>query len=195
MSLSLQRLKSADNREWSKAKEELHLWDAAKSTVATVIGAGFPQHVDDVAQAAVVELATKAIQRCTNEEMILPLLRTIARNRAIDFRRRAWAKCIFVGEDRANEPVDERETMVRERLEHLGDRLRLEGDLESIVEKLAEGAGLNLIESALLRDHIWSGMTQQEFADEYGIPLGSVGRIKAESVRKIHVFLKQNGAL
>ena len=195
MPLCLQRLKEADNLEWLKAKRELHLWDAAKSTVAAVIGAGFPQDVDDVADTAVIELVNKAIHRCRNVEMILPLLRRIAKQRAIDFRRSAWAKCVALNQKRVDAQVDERETILRQRQERFGDRLRLDGSPESVVEVLPKRAGLNLIESAVLRDLIWRKMTHQEFADEYGIPLGSVGRIRAETLRKIRVFFHQNGAL
>lgn len=107
-----------------------------------------------------------------------------------------WCLGPYVDDSREYDAqVDERETILRQRQERFGDRLRLDGSPESVVEVLPKRAGLNLIESAVLRDLIWRKMTHQEFADEYGIPLGSVGRIRAETLRKIRVFFHQNGAL
>lgn len=191
MDFDLQLLQAGDDGEWNRAFDTF--WDIAYWVVEAVIGRICPQDVEDVAEQVLKELVHKAIHRCHSEAMIVPMLRTIAQDRAIDCRRRFWAQLVDHPDQDLFDPADQRLEEVRRLMERLAERLHMDGDLMAILESLVKGARLNLLEEALLREHIIEGYTQQEFADRYGIALGSVGRIKDSVRRKIDRFLSERG--
>ena len=191
MDFDLQLLQAGDDGEWNRAFHTF--WDIAYWVVEAVIGRICPQDVEDVAEQVLVELAHKAIHRCHNQGMVVPMLRKIARDRAKDRRRRFWAQLVDHLDQDLFDPADQRLEEVRRRMEHVAERLHMDGDLRAILESLVNGARLNLIEEALLREHILEGSTQQMFADRHGIALGTVGGIKASVIRKIGGFLERMG--
>ena len=189
MPLDLERLRNGDPNEWEVAWEELQLWTVARESVERVIGSQFPQYVEDVAGDALSELAIKAIHRCHGVGMIVPMLRKIGRNRATDRRRRFWERFVTAQSDDLFEHPDESQSAISERMERVSEGLHLDGNLDSILQALVDNAELNLLEEGLLREHIVAGLTQQEFAERYNIPLGSVGRVKNHALRKVKLLL------
>jgi hypothetical protein len=87
------------------------------------------------------------------------------------------------------DPADEREREIRRRMDYVRDRLRLDGDLSEILDALIEGAELNTLEEAVLRDHIVGGSTQQEIADKLNRPLGTICRVTSVMLTKVRIFL------
>ena len=190
MPLDLQRLRDGDPAEWERAWDKLQLWSVAKGSVERIVGGTFPQYVEDVAADALSELMHRAIHRCHGTGMIVPMLRTIGKNRAKDRLRRFWERFAVPQTDDLLEPADETQAAIRQRMEYLSDRLHLDGDLAAILDALVDNAELNLLEQAVLREHIVDGLTQQEFADRYGIPLGTIGRLKKNALTKVRRFLE-----
>jgi RNA polymerase sigma factor (sigma-70 family) len=191
MPFDLQLLQAGDDGEWNRAFDTF--WDVAYWAVEAVIGRICPQDVEDVAEQVLVELVHNAIHRCHRAGMIVPVLRKVAWDRAIDRRRRFWAQLVDHPDQDLFDPADQRLEEVRRRMEHVAERLHMDGDLNAILESLVSDARLNLLEEALLREHILEGSTQQEFADRLGIALGTVGGIKASVIRKIRGFLEGRG--
>jgi len=189
MPLDLELLRNGDAEEWEQTWTELDLWAIAKASVERVIGSQFPQSVEDVAADALSELTHTAIHRCDAVRMVVPMLRKIGKNRAIDRRRRFWERFVAAQSDDLFEHADESQSTIRDRMERVSDLLHLDGNLDSILDALVANAELNLMEEGLLKEHIVEGLTQQEFADKYGIPLGSVGRVKNHVLRKVKLWL------
>ena len=103
-------------------------------------------------------------------------------------------KDFALDDQKVEEAPDESQTVLAQIHDRLADRLRVEGSLSTILRVLTEEANLNSIEAALLRDHIVHGLTtQQEFADQNGIPIGSVGRIKEQDPEKDSCFPSKEG--
>lgn len=177
------------NREWQRAWVELQLWDVAVKEVHRYLGQRFPQDVEGEAQVALRTLSEKAIVRCRTVEDIVPLLKRIARDGVNSFLRRPRIR----HEVRAPENVEVEELPSEggeDNLERLKDgiaeRLHLEGfDHEAFIRFLVRETELNGLEEALLREHIFNHCTQQEFADKYGFPLGSIGGRRERVLRKI----------
>src|SRR5436190_10066037 len=94
----LELLKAGDSAEWEIAWDELHLWDVAKRSAAESLGTRCNQEVEDVALNALKELCERAIHRCHGVNHIIPMTRRIAKNRAIDFLRRFWARFVDAGQ-------------------------------------------------------------------------------------------------
>ena len=191
MDFDLLLLQAGDDGEWNRAFDTF--WDVAYWVVEAVIGRICPQDVEEVTEQVLVELSQRAIHRCHSNRMIVPVLRKVARDRAIDRRRRFWARLVDHPDQDLFDPADQRLEEVRRRMERLAELLHMDGDLDAILESLVVGAGLNLLEEALLREHIIEGFTQQEFADRHGIALGSVGRIKDSVRRKIDRLFGERG--
>ena len=68
------------------------LYQEAKWAAKKILCDLCQQQIDGVAQEALIKLVRIAIKRCRNEGMIVPLLRKIARQKALDVRRSAWGK-------------------------------------------------------------------------------------------------------
>lgn len=195
MPVSLQLLKNGDPVEWERAWEHFGLWNIALRAVGLVLGSLLPQDAEDVAEKALHELMHRAIQRCHSASAVPSMLRRISFDRARDHRRRFWARFVEHPDQDLFDPPDDWERTARSRLEHLQERLRLDGDLAAILDALTEGADLNALEEAVLREHIVRGDTQEEFADSHGVPLGSVGNVKGRLLEKIRRFLDGRGRL
>ncbi len=202
MAIDLNLLKAGDDAEWETAWRELHLWHLAKSVVYRTMGAGFPQHVEDVTADALSELVLKAIKRCRSIKRLIPLLLKIAWERAVDFLRSAWGQNVTASTDKRPEERDkvaptvfDREALLRF-LEADADGLRLEpNEMEPFLHLLVEKTKLNTMQEALLRELLVGGLSQQEFADGHRLNVKTIGRRKADVLKKLGRFLRRTGIL
>lgn len=201
MALDLESLQDVGtdrwNREWQRAWDEVQLWDVAATVVRYYLGRRFPQWVEGVAADALITLSEKAIHRCRTVEGIVPLLRKIAHDAAVAFLRRPRVRHeVRAPEDEeiAEVPRQDYEPNFQRLMDEIAERLHLECfDEEAFIHFLVREAELNLLEEALLREHILDGCTQQEFADKYGLSVRGIGGRKGRLLRKIRDCWGESG--
>lgn len=203
MPLDMERLRAGDHAEWETAFRELQLLRIAHTLARRILDAPGKRHllahVEDLASIALTKLANRAIHRCPSESAIVPYLFRIIGDEAVNLLRRPWARQHQreadqpmapaanpgTGEEvlnRTDEGVDNRERL----LEQVAEHFNLEApDHDVIVQKLVEALRLSQFDEALLREHAIGGITQAQFAERHGCPMGRVGRRTSELLLRI----------
>jgi len=191
--ISLQLLQAGDDAAWQQACDEWGLWHVARQVVACYLPHHL-QHVEDVASIAVRELVD-AVRRIRDEPgiedrlraIVAHFLRRLARWRALGFLERRWAQ--------REQPLPEEQQEGEQREINVeafvNDDLRFVLHYKAVIDELAEAAELDVLEKALLREHVVEGLTQQEFANKYGIPLGTVGNLKLDVLGRLRAFFQR----
>lgn len=203
MPLDMKRLRAGDHAEWEAAFRELQLLRIAHALARRFLDAPGKRHllahVEDLASTALTKLANRAIHRCPSESAIVPYLCRIIGDEAVNLLRRPWARQHQRETDQAMAPaqdagmgqdipnpadggVDNRERLWEQVAEQFG---LAAPDLEAVVHRLVEALRLSQFDEALLREHVIGGITQAQFAERHGCPMGRVGRRTSELLLKI----------
>jgi len=203
MPLDMERLRAGDHAEWEEAFRELQLLRVSHALARRILDAPGKRHllahVEDLASTALTKLANRAIHRCPSESAIVPYLCRIIGDEAVNLLRRPWARQHQRETDQAMAPaqdagmgqvipnpadggVDNRERLWEQVAEQFG---LAAPDLEAVVHRLVEALRLSQFDEALLREHVVGGITQAQFAERHGCPMGRVGRRTSELLLKI----------
>ncbi len=207
MALDMKLLRSRDHEEWSRAFDELQLERLAFSSAWYGLqkfgGAVSQQDAEDVASAALSELALRAISRCPDASLIVAFVRTLVHHKAADLCRTKMTLKRGGADNRQEQEYEQpgqspmeiavlAHTDNVDRLrDQVAERLQIEDfALEKVVEVLESALAMTSFDKALLREHIVGGLTQAEFAETVQCPLGRVGRRKGLLLKKIREFLE-----
>lgn len=194
----LQLLREGDNAAWHYLLHERGLWQRVVRKVFSIIGAYFPQNVEEIAQQALIRLGTRAIHRCRSLKHAERLLQRIAHDEAVNFLRtnRNYLEVArdhqdLIAQIEGNAEPTQPDVWAALR-ELLSDRLQLvRPNRRMLLLAIVACAELNPLEQQLLFRHIMGRWTQQRFATRFGMPLGSIGRLKNRVLGKIRNCLER----
>lgn len=184
--LDLELLQDGDDHEIHRAISELDLKAIALAEVSRMIGANYPGDVNRLALAGITKLFCSAIQNVNTIGQVQGMLRRAAKFVVLDFLGDTFQKL-------ADAP-DQLEFMAVENDEHpiaflrdvLAEGLGMEAiDLAKLPQMLVEVCELEPLEEALLVEHMHGGMTQEDFANKYGLSWKGVGGRVDRLLRKV----------
>ena len=185
-------LQAGDREEWERAHPRL--WELGLGAALRALPPRLAPHAENVVADALSKLQLHAIHRCRTPEALPAFFCKIVRRMCLALIKRAWAKYELPDEgfpDGTDAPgAQDRGAAIRffERRSALL-HLRPE-DIDPILNRLPEKLGLDLLERAMFLYHIAGRMTQQEFAAEFAVALGSVSRLKKAVMEKMRRFLE-----
>ena len=187
--LNLRLLRRGDDGEWQRAWDELGLWALARSTANAYLGdiAARPEFVEDAASEALAKLVKKR-RRLRSVAEIRGLLKRIARHTSIDWLRKHWLHWERPfpddGQEGAGKDSDEAlsRKLIKRVLSFVPEAIQ---HYDALIDELVAAAKLDILEKALLREHIAEGCTQQEFATKHGLPLGSIGNLLRDVLDRV----------
>lgn len=147
--------------------------------------------IEGVISQALIEFMRRPCRTCTSEQHAINLFKQIARFRATDHVRREARRMEDPTELFPDLPPNADDDAVARLMPELLERIGLtDATIETVIEVIIDGAGLDGLMPELLKDHVVGNMSQRKFAARYGIPSGSVGRVKQEMLTRIRQFLR-----
>jgi len=185
--MNVRLLKQGDEQEWHESFDLL--WSIALSAAGRFLYIPpFSQQArEDVALQVMKEFVRLGINRCLDDdpESCGRWIWMRTSSRAIDFRRprivRRDGNQIEL-EDRVEMELEAHIEPVRISLEYLLD--------ETIACLRLRRGRFSLLEEGILREILISGKLEREFAEEHGIPLGTVGRLVIQVKMKLRRFMR-----
>lgn len=174
--LDLELLKNGNEAEIDRAIAELGLFAVAQKTANRIMHPWGTERCREVALESISLLFTGGIRSCRTVDGIVPTLRQITRRRAINFLNVAYRR-------HETEQLDELKLVAVQDAgpydfvrDVLAEALGMEEfDLAAVLTELVELCQLDPLEEALLVKYLPGELSQQEFADLYSIPIGSIG--------------------
>jgi DNA-directed RNA polymerase specialized sigma24 family protein len=204
--MNVRLLKRRDELEWGRWIDEF--WSIALTAASRCLFVPpyTQQDREDVAQQVLKEFRERGIDRCDDDdpESCRRWIWGRTAKRAIDWRRRRRRELRRNAEQQNDpglndqEPQGEGEAHVERRHEQQVEPVRI--SLEGLVDELVAYArlmpgGFTILEEAIFREILIEDKLQREFAQEYVIPIGTVGRLVIEVKQKLGRLLGGEGAL
>lgn len=194
VAINFELLHQGDNDEIRRAIRSLGLVEVACAAVNRRIGGDYPGDVRPVAIRSITDFFRIDIQQCRTDEEIKQRLRLVAYRNALDFLDEAFRRhCRVQLDDGDLQLIDERPGEQYKFLKDvLSEGLGLEAfELSQVTLVLCEICALNETEECLLVEHVVGGMTQQAFAQRYGLAFRGIGGRVDRLLRKIRRCLSR----